>query len=81
VGTPNILMIYGEADIYTPVKDGKLLFDKLKNKTKVDFWTVPNAEHTHAFKTAPSAYQTKVIEFLDEYLVVKKNVSSQSNCI
>lgn len=78
-GTPEILLIYGEADIYTPVKDGGLLFDVLKNKTQVDFWTVPGAEHTHAFRTAPNAYQTKVIDFLDEHLSERKSLLSQGN--
>jgi fermentation-respiration switch protein FrsA (DUF1100 family) len=79
VGAPEILLIYGEADIYTPVKDGGLLFDALKNKTQVDFWTVPGAEHTHAFRTAPNAYQTKVIDFLDEHLSERKSLLSQGN--
>ncbi len=68
VGKPKVLMIYGEADIYTPVKDGKLLFDVLKNKTQVDFWQVPKAEHTHAYRAAPDAYQKTVIAFLDRHL-------------
>jgi pimeloyl-ACP methyl ester carboxylesterase len=72
VGTPNMLMIYGEADVFTPVKDGKLLFNVLNTKTQVDFWSVPKAEHTHAFRTAPNEYQAKVIEFLDEHLSEQK---------
>lgn len=79
VGSPDVLMIYGEADIYTPVKDGGLLFDALKNKTQVELWTVPNAQHTHAFRTAPDAYQTRVIEFLDEHLSERKSLLSQGN--
>lgn len=79
VGTPEVLLIYGEADVYTPVKDGGLLFDALKKKTQIDLWTVPNAEHTHAFRTAPDAYQSRVINFLDEHLSERKSLLSQGN--
>ncbi len=70
VGTPGIFLIYGEADIYTPVNDGKLLWQALKDKTETDFWAVPNADHTHAFRAQPEEYTRKVVAFLDEQMGV-----------
>lgn len=79
VGKPDIFLIYGEADIYTPVKDGRLLEDALQGKTQTEFWTVPDAEHTHAYRAAPAQYAEKVIAFLDDKLAASATpVSAQS---
>jgi alpha-beta hydrolase superfamily lysophospholipase len=69
VGCPDILMIYGDADKFTPIKDGLLLWQALKNKTKTEFWQVPGAEHTHAYAAQPKEYAQKVIDFLDQHLL------------
>lgn len=71
VGSPNLLMIYGESDELTPVEDGKLLWRALQQKTKAEFWQVAGAEHTHAYAAQPAAYARKVIGFLDQNLVAK----------
>jgi len=68
VGSPDILMIYGDADEFTPVKDGKLLWQALRYKTKTEFWQVPGAKHTHAYAAQPREYAQKVIGFLDQHL-------------
>ncbi|NQD94562.1 alpha/beta fold hydrolase [Pseudomonas sp. CrR25] len=71
VGRPGLLMIYGDADEYTPVADGKLLWQALKRRTPTEFWQVPGAEHTHAYAAQPTVYAKKVIDFLDEHLVAR----------
>jgi len=68
VGQPSVLFIYGEADIYTPVKDGKLLWRALSHKTKTDFWAVPDADHTHALRANPDEYSRRVVQFLNEHM-------------
>lgn len=73
VGSPDVLLIYGEADEFTPVKDGKLLYQALNQKTQTEFWQVPNAEHTHAFSVQPEEYTKRVIEFLDAKLVSQQS--------
>lgn len=68
VGRPGVLMIYGEADEFTPVKDGQLLRQALADKTKTEFWQVPDAKHTHAYAARPTEYARRVISFLDQHL-------------
>lgn len=67
-GTPAVLMIYGDADEFTPVQDGKLLWGALKQNTHAEFWQVPGAEHTHAYAAQPREYVQRVIGFLDAHL-------------
>jgi alpha-beta hydrolase superfamily lysophospholipase len=75
VGSPALLMIYGDADEFTPVKDGELLWQALRHRTQTEFWQVPGAKHTHAYAAQPKEYAEKVIGFLDRQLVVSKLAS------
>lgn len=75
VGSPGLLMIYGDADEFTPVKDGELLWQALRHRTQTEFWQVPGATHTHAYAAQPKEYAEKVIGFLDKQLVVGKLAS------
>lgn len=68
VGSPPVLMIYGDADEFTPVADGQLLWQALHRKTSAEFWQVAGAAHTHAYAAQPGAYSRKVIGFLDRQL-------------
>jgi alpha-beta hydrolase superfamily lysophospholipase len=68
VGSPSMLMIYGDADEFTPVRDGQLLWRALKNKTRAEFWQVPGATHTHAYAAQPEEYAERVIGFLGTHL-------------
>ncbi|MFA7944019.1 alpha/beta hydrolase family protein [Pseudomonas brenneri] len=69
VGNPATLLIYGEADEFTPVKDGLLLQKALDGQARTLFWQVPNAAHTHAFAASPEEYKSRVVDFLDTYLL------------
>lgn len=75
VGSPALLMIYGDADEFTPVKDGELLWQALRHRTQTEFWQVPGARHTHAYAAQPKEYAEKVIGFLDRQLVASKLAS------
>jgi uncharacterized protein len=75
VGRPELLLIYGEADKFTPVKDGKLLLQALQGKIATEFWQVPGAEHTHAYAAQPKEYAEKVIGFLDRHLLEERMAS------
>ena len=68
VGNPKILMIYGDADEFTPARDGTLLWQALRRRTQVEFWQVPGAKHTHAYAAQPDEYARRVLGFLDEHL-------------
>jgi len=75
MGRPELLLIYGEADQFTPVKDGKLLWLALQGKTPAEFWQVPGAEHTHAYAAQPQDYALRVIGFLDRHLLAERLAS------
>lgn len=80
VGHPSILLLYGDKDIYTPIKDGRLLFDALSRVTHTEFWQVKDAEHTLAYQTQTDEYANKVITFLDKHLSKISNAQlSKSN--
>ncbi|WP_324733701.1 alpha/beta hydrolase family protein [Pseudomonas paeninsulae] len=75
VGSPGLLMIYGDDDEFTPIKDGELLWQVLKHRTATEFWKVPGAKHTHAYAAQPKQYAEKVIGFLDEHLAAYRSAS------
>lgn len=75
VGSPRLLLIYGEADEFTPVKDGQLLCQALQGKTPTEFWQVPGAEHTHAYAAQPKDYAERVIGFLERHLQAQRLAS------
>lgn len=70
-GSPAILMIYGDADEFTPVEDGELLWRTLRRRAHTEFWQVPEAQHTQAYAAQPKEYAQRVIAFLDEHLAAK----------
>src|SRR3989338_6221828 len=71
VGKPSLLMIYGDADEFTPIKDGQLLWQALKHRTQTELWQVPGAKHTHAYAAQPKEYAQRIVEFLDKHLAEK----------
>lgn len=75
MGRPSLLLIYGEADEFTPVEDGQLLCQALQGKTPTEFWQVPGAEHTHAYAAQPNDYAQRVIGFLDRHLLAERLAS------
>lgn len=79
VGRPDMLMIYGDADEFTPVKDGQLLWRALHSNTHAEFWQVPGAPHTHAYATQPEDYAQKVTGFLDKHLLHGRQTAEQVN--
>lgn len=74
-GRPALLLIYGEADELTPVRDGQLLWQALHGRTETHFWQVPKARHTHAYAAEPEAYAQRVIGFLDAQLGGQQRVA------
>ncbi|MDX5297772.1 MAG: alpha/beta fold hydrolase [Gammaproteobacteria bacterium] len=69
VGNPALFLIYGDADVFTPVKDGQQLLSALRSRAAhTDFWEVPGAQHTHAYGAQPEMYAQKVVGFLDKHV-------------
>lgn len=70
-GRPDMLLIYGEADEFTPVSHGQILFDALKPQASAQFWQVSGAKHTHAYAAQPEEYAARVLGFLDSSLKLR----------
>ena len=68
---PDMLLIYGGADEYTPVGQGHSLMKPLSRTCKASLWQVHEAEHTHAYRQQPQQYAQKVCYFFDSALQVK----------
>jgi len=67
-GSPDVLLIYGEEDEFTTIKDGQQLEMALLNRTRTEFWRVDGAKHTHAYTAQPEEYTLRVLRFLDRTL-------------
>jgi pimeloyl-ACP methyl ester carboxylesterase len=62
---PQILLIYGEADRFTPPAHGHRLYEVLQHHTDVKLWLVEGVTHTLAYQEKPALYQREVLEFLE----------------
>ncbi|UTW05820.1 alpha/beta hydrolase family protein [Pseudomonas benzenivorans] len=78
VGQPPLLLIYGEDDPYTPVRDGRQLHQALAQATHSEFWQVPGAQHTLAYAAQPEAYAQRVSAFLDSHLAAQGHPHSHA---
>lgn len=66
---PQVMLIYGEADIYTPPSHGQRLQQAFtKAGANAELITLAGVEHTFAFQTAPDLYTAKVLPFLRQHL-------------
>lgn len=69
-GLNGVLMIAGGADDLSPPDGvGRYLPAFARAGVPCDLWTVDDAEHLDAFKTAPEAYADRVLAFFDAHLV------------
>jgi pimeloyl-ACP methyl ester carboxylesterase len=64
LGHPEVLLIYGEHDIYTTPDHGERLSRALSSAAKVRLIVLPDIEHTFAYRDAAKAYEAQVIPFL-----------------
>ncbi|ARU55395.1 dipeptidyl aminopeptidase/acylaminoacyl-peptidase-like protein [Oleiphilus messinensis] len=81
IDAPPVLLIYGDADQFTPVEDGELLKDCMNRKTNTTFWCVPDVEHTQAYKAQPQAYADRVLSFLSSRMSQVKPKSKSCSSV
>lgn len=62
---PQVLLIYGEADRYTPPKHGHQLYEVLQSRTAVEIWLVEKGAHISAYQEKPAMYEEQVLGFLE----------------
>lgn len=65
---PSVLLLYGDADIYTPPHHGERLLQAFSTSAKAELMVLPGVDHTFAYRDASEAYQARVIPFLREAL-------------
>jgi pimeloyl-ACP methyl ester carboxylesterase len=64
LGRPEVLLIYGTADRYTPVSYGERLHRALRTTTAAEMWVLPDVDHTFAWRDRPEEYEARVVPFL-----------------
>lgn len=61
-------LIAGEKDQIVPVEDTRILYQKINNDPKVEFWEIPEGRHIRSYDIQPEKYQKKVVGFFQEHL-------------
>lgn len=75
---PDMLLIYGGADKFTPISQGHSLMKPLSRTCYAELWQVAGAEHTHAYRQQPQQYAEKVRFFFDAALQEKSAPADQA---
>ena len=68
VGAPPVLLVYGDADRYTPPEHGERLARALSTATRADLLVLPGVGHTYALRDARETYEARVVPFLQAAL-------------
>jgi pimeloyl-ACP methyl ester carboxylesterase len=69
VGAPAVLLLHGDADVYTPPAFGERLQRALSEvASHVEMKVLPGIGHTFAYRDAASAYRETVLGFLHQHL-------------
>ncbi len=64
VGRPDVLLVYGDADPFTPPAHGERMLRAMEGCTNAELWVLPNVEHTFAYRDQREAYAGRVVPFL-----------------
>jgi pimeloyl-ACP methyl ester carboxylesterase len=61
---PDVLLIYGDADEFTPPAQGERLFRAMQGVANAEMWVLPGVGHTFAFRDRRDEYAERVVSFL-----------------
>ena len=64
VGSPDVLLIHGEADRFTPPAHGERVLRAMNGRARAELWVLPGVEHTFAYRDQKEAYAGRVVPFL-----------------
>lgn len=64
IGRPSVLLVYGDADIYTPPAHGQRLLAALRDTAHASLTVFPSVGHTYAYRDAAERYAGVVLPFL-----------------
>lgn len=64
VGNPDVLLIHGDADPFTPPAHGERVLRAMAGRANAELWVLPNVEHTFAYRDQREAYAGRIVPFL-----------------
>ena len=64
--TGAVLVIAGEKDVHTPLKESKALFEEAHEPKEL--WVIKGAKHVDFDKLLGKEYEERILDFLDEYM-------------
>jgi pimeloyl-ACP methyl ester carboxylesterase len=64
LGRPDVLLIYGENDKFTPPEHGKRLLQAFGHAAHSQLAVLPDTDHTYAYRDAADAYESLTLPFL-----------------
>jgi pimeloyl-ACP methyl ester carboxylesterase len=64
VGNPDVLIIHGESDPFTPPEHGERVRRAMNGRARAELWVLPDVEHTFAYRDQKEAYAARVVPFL-----------------
>lgn len=64
VGNPDVLLIHGDADPFTPPAHGERVLRAMEGRAHAELWVLPGVEHTFAYRDQRDAYAARVVPFL-----------------
>jgi fermentation-respiration switch protein FrsA (DUF1100 family) len=64
VGNPDVLLIHGDADPFTPPAHGERVLRAMEGRANAELWVLPDVEHTFAYRDQREAYAGRVVPFL-----------------
>ena len=68
VGSPEVLLIHGDADPFTPPAHGERVLRAMQGRARGELWVLPEVEHTFAYRDQRDAYAGRVVPFLRKAL-------------
>ena len=71
LGHPDVLLIYGDKDKFTPPDHGERLLTAFGSAANAQISVLPDVDHTYAYRDAPDKYQKLVIPFLEQLQSLK----------
>jgi pimeloyl-ACP methyl ester carboxylesterase len=75
LGEPEVLLIYGDQDRYTPPAHGERLAKAFGNAARVQMSVFEGVDHTFALRDAPQKYAPLVLGFLRQSTAAKGGVN------
>ena len=63
-----VLLAHGQADTFVPHAMGQKIYDAVKDKIDITFFSVPEAEHGLSYLMDNAGYRRLIGEFLDKCL-------------